>query len=418
MIGFPAVPRQIDRTASLVALLLVATVTEAMFLLLPSFVGALGDVLHLSATRTGLLASADLTGIALTTATAPWWLRRVSWRRTVLASLLAFLLINLLCFAVRSFWPLLCLRVLAGLSAGVAYPIALAGVLDTAHAPRNTGLMMSLQVVFGAAGVYAIDAVRLAWRLDAFYAFLCGGLLIALFVSARWYPDDPGDRPPAGQIVWRVLAGRAGLVAAGTGLYFLMIGAVWGYLEGIARGAGLSLEQTGTALSGGLLVSLLGSGAAAWRGLRFGRARPLMVSALVQVISLALLTRLSHFSDPVIAFCMINAVFQIMWSYVVSYFIITFNDVDATGRFVAVYGTASHMALAVGPYVGGLLIVDRSYTPLLWFGVIAVSACYACFLAAIGLGRAAHDAPRTASPTACQPRHERVCGKRLSHRSP
>jgi predicted MFS family arabinose efflux permease len=65
------------------------------------------------------------------------------------------------------------------------------------------------------------------------------------------------------------------------------------------------------------------------------------------------------------------------------------NDVDATGRFVAVYGTASHMALAVGPHVGGLLIVHRSYTPLLWFGVIVVSACYECFLAAIGLGRAA-----------------------------
>ena len=119
---------------------------------------------------------------------------------------------------------------------------------------------MSLQVVFGAAGVYAIDAVPLTWRLDAFYAFLCGGLLIALFVSARWYPDDPEDRPPAAQIAWRVLAGRGTLVVAGTGLYFLMIGAVWGYLEGIARAAGLSLEQTGTALSGGLVVSLLGSG--------------------------------------------------------------------------------------------------------------------------------------------------------------
>jgi predicted MFS family arabinose efflux permease len=123
-----------------------------------------------------------------------------------------------------------------------------------------------------------------------------------------------------------------------------------------------------------------------------------MVSALVQVISLALLTRLSHYADPVAAFFVINAVFQIVWSYVVSYFIITFNDVDVTGRFVAVYGTASHMALAVGPYVGGSLIVDRSFTPLLWFGVIAVSTCYACFLAAIGLGRAARDTPRTAPP--------------------
>ena len=383
----PAAERLIDRPASLVALLLVATVTEAMFLLLPSFVGALGDVLHLSEAHTGLLGSADLTGIALTTATAPWWLRRVSWRPVVLASLAAFLGVNLICFAVRSFWPLLCLRLLAGLSAGVAYPIALAGVLDTTKADRNTGLMISLQVVFGAAGVYAIDAVRLDWRLNAFYTFLAGWLLVSLLVSALWYPEDPGDRPPRASIAWRALAGRGALVAAGTALYFLMIGAVWGYLEGIARGAGLSLEQTGTALSTGLVVSLLGSGATAWLGLRFGVARPLIVSALTQVISLALLTRLGHYGDPVTAFFVINAVFQIAWSYVVGYFIIIFNDVDASGRFVAVYGTASHMTLAIGPYVGALLIVNSSHTVLLWFGIIAVSACYACFLGAIWLGR-------------------------------
>ncbi len=394
----PQKERAIDSTAALMALLLVGTVTEAMFLLLPSFVGALGDVLHLSTTRTGLLASADLSGIALMTATAPWWLRRVSWRPTVLASLAAFLLTNMVCFAVHSFWPLLCLRLLAGLTAGVAYPIALAGVLDTRRADRNTGLLISLQVIFGAAGVYAIDAVRLAWRLDAFYVFLSGWLLITFLVSARWYPADPSDRPPNGPMAWRSLVGRGSLVVAGTGLYFLMIGAVWGYLEGIAREAGMSLEQTGTALSVGLVVSLLGSGAAAWLGLRFGRARPLILSAVVQVISLGLLTRLSHYADPVTAFFVINAVFQIMWSYIVPYFIIIFNDVDASGRFVAVYGTASHLTLAVGPYVGGLLIANRPYSPLLWFGIIAVSACYVCFLAAIGLDRAARGTSEIIAP--------------------
>jgi DHA1 family inner membrane transport protein len=393
----PRGERAIDRPAALVALLLVATVTEAMFMLLPSFVGALGDVLNLSASRTGLLGSADLAGIALATGTAPWWLRRVPWRGTVLASLTAFLSVNLACFGVGSFWPLLCLRLLAGLSAGVAYPIALAGILDTTRADRNTGLMVSLQVIFGAVGVYAIDAVRLDWRLDAFYVFLSVWLLIALLISARWYPDNPGDRPPVSPIAWRALASRGILVTVGTGLYFLMIGAVWGYLEGIAREAGLSLEQTGRALSTGLVVSLLGSGTATWLGLRFGRARPLIVSAVVQVASLALLTRLGHYADPVTAFFVINAVFQIVWSYIIAYFIIIFNDVDASGRFVAVYGTASHMTLAVGPYAGALLIVNGHYTPLLWFGVIAVSACYGCFLTAVWLGRTARGRP---NPTA------------------
>jgi len=393
----------IDRPTALGALLLVATVTEAMFLLLPSFVGALGDDLHLSTTRTGVLASADLTGIALATATAPWWLRRVSWRQTVLASLSTFLLTNLVCVGVHSFWPLLGLRVFAGLSAGVAFPIALAGIVDTARADRNTGLMVSLQVVFGAVGVYVIDEVRVAWRLDALYAFLTVWLVAALLASARWYPENPGDRPTDDPIAWRSLAGRGSLVAAGAGLYFLMIGAVWGYLEGIAREAGLSLEQTGTALGAGYAVSLLGSGAAAWFGLRFGRSRPLIVSAFVQVTSLALLTRLGHYADPVVAFYVINAVFQIVWSFVIAYFIIIFNDVDASGRFVAVYGTATHLTLAVGPYIGALLIVGSHYTPLLWFGIIAVSACYACFLAAVWLGRAVCRPPVTVPATIRNP---------------
>jgi predicted MFS family arabinose efflux permease len=390
--------RPIDRPGALAALLVVATVTEAMFMLLPSFVGALGDVLHLSANRTGLLGSADLAGIALATGTAPWWLRRVPWRGAVLASLAAFLLVNVVCFGVASFWPLLCLRVLAGLTAGVAYPIALAGILDTTRSDRNTGLMVSSQVIFGAVGVYAIDAVRMDLRLDAFYLFLSVWLVVALLLSIRWYPENPGDRQAGAPIAWRLLAGRGVLVAAGTGLYFLMIGAVWGYLEGIAREAGLSLEQTGTALSTGLVVSLAGSGAATWLGLRFGRARPLIISAVVQVVSLAMLTRLGHYADPVTAFFIINSVFQIVWSYVIAYFIIVFNDVDASGRFVAVYGTASHLTLAIGPYVGALLIVNGHFTPLLWFGVVSVSGCYLCFLGAVWLGRGTSTAAsRTAA---------------------
>jgi predicted MFS family arabinose efflux permease len=110
------------------------------------------------------------------------------------------------------------------------------------------------------------------------------------------------------------------------------------------------------------------------------------------------LTRLGHYADPVAAFYVINAVFQIVWSYVIAYFIIIFNDVDASGRFVAVYGTATHLTLAVGPYIGALLIDGSHYTPLLWFGIVAVSACYACFLAAIWLGRAAPRPPHSTTP--------------------
>src|ERR1700694_4978837 len=92
--------REIDRPWTVFTLLVVASVTEAMFLLLPSFVGASEDVLHFSPEHTGLLGSADLAGIALATATGPWWLRRVSWRRIVLISLGTFFIVKGVCFGI------------------------------------------------------------------------------------------------------------------------------------------------------------------------------------------------------------------------------------------------------------------------------------------------------------------------------
>ncbi len=391
--------REIDRPAAVLALLLVSSVTEAMFLILPSFVGAIGDVLHLSPARTGLLGSADLAGIAVSTATGPWWVRRVSWRGAIGLSLGAFFVLNAVCLGVTGFLPLLTLRILAGVVAGTAFVVSLAGIVDTRRVDRNTGLMVCMQVVFAALGVYAVDTVPIAWRLNAVYAYILIWLIPTLVLCWWRFPHDPGDRPQTGALDWRQLAGPGTAAVLGAGLYFLMIGAVWGYLEGVAREAGLGLEQTGEALSVGLLVSLVGSAAATLTGTRFGRAWPLIVTAVFQIGSLFLLTRLGRYTNTVLAFYVINAVFQIFWSYVIAYFIIIFNDVDASGRFVALYGTATHLTLAIGPYVGAVLISSGHHAPLLWFGIITVALCYACCLAAVALGRARGIAGRAAVTT-------------------
>jgi MFS transporter, DHA1 family, inner membrane transport protein len=377
--------REIDRPWTVLTLLVVASVTEAMFLLLPSFVGALDDVLHFTPERTGLLGSADLAGIALATATGPWWLRRVSWRRVVLISLAAFLVINGLCFGVISFPILLSLRALAGIAAGIAYVVALAGIVDTRQVARNTALLVFLQVVFAAVGVYALDAVRITWRLDAVYIYILAWTIPTLALCWRCFPDNPGDRIQAGGVNWRRVAAPGAAVLIGTALYFLMIGGVWGYLEGIARAAGLSLSETGAALSIGLVISLVGPAVAAWLGLRLGRTLPLMITALVQVASLYFLIQLKYFSDVAVAFFIVNTIFQLFWNYIIAYFIIIFNDIDVSGRFVALYGMASHLTLAIGPYLGAFLIRDGGYAALLWFGIGAVVFCFGSFLLSVRL---------------------------------
>ena len=77
------------------ALIVGATVTEAMLLLLPIYIGALNDLLALSATEIGLIGSADLAGIALSVTTAMVWLRKYPWRSTVLWALTLFFATNI-----------------------------------------------------------------------------------------------------------------------------------------------------------------------------------------------------------------------------------------------------------------------------------------------------------------------------------
>ena len=385
----PAETRPIDRAGSLWTLLIATSINEAMLLILPSFVGALSDDLKLSADRIGLLASADLIGIAVSTATGPLWLRRLSWRRIGIGALIAYFLLNAACLGQKDYSLLMTLRFLAGLVAGVGYTVGLAGVMDTKRPDRSAGLLLVVEVIFSAMGLYVIDVVPVPWRLDAVYLFILAWLVPCIVIAWRHYPDDPGGRVQATALRWRSIALRGSAVVAGAGIYFLMIGGVWGYLEGIAREAGLTLAQTGQALSLGLLISLAGAGAAAFLGLRLGRAVPLIVSAVVQVISLYLLTQLSHFSNAIVAFYVINAVFQIMWSYIIPYFMIMFDEVEPTGRFVSMYGMVTHLTLAIGPYMGAFFIVNGHHGALLWLGIPLVVLCYAAFLLAVWLGRRA-----------------------------
>ena len=381
------VARPIDRPLSIWTLLLATSINEAMLLILPSFVGALGDDLKLSPERIGLLASADLIGIALSTATGPMWLRRVSWRRTGVGALVLFAVFNAACFGVTGFTPLLILRFITGLIAGVGYTIGLAGVMDTSRADRNAGLLLVVQVIFSALGLYALDAVPVPWRLNSVYVFILIWTIPCALLAWRHYPDDPGERVQSVALDWKPIALRGSAVIAGAGIYFLMIGGVWGYLEGIAREAGLSLVQTGQALSVGLAVSLVGAGVAASVGLRFGRALPLVVSAVVQIASLYMLTRLRQFGDVVLAFYVINAVFQVMWSYIIPYFMVMFAEVEPTGRFVSMYGMSTHLTLAIGPYVGAFFVAHGRHEPLLWMGMALIVLCYGAFLWAVWLGR-------------------------------
>ena len=375
--------RAIDGHVTILAMVLVTTVTEAMLLLLPIYIGAIVDFLPLDASQVGLLGSADLVGVALGATSGLFWLRKVDWRKTVLAALLVFSIANLCSLGVTAFMPLGSLRLLAGLAAGAAYAVALAGLCDTSHQARNTALMVCGQVIFGAVGIYLLPLVPDALRLDGVYYYMLAWTAITLAVVWIAFPDNPASETVSEPVSLSGY-GLPGLLAfGGTGFYFLTIGAVWGYLERIALEAGMTLAEVGATLSLGYIISLAGSFGAAWMGTRYGRAWHMIVIGAVQLFMLFLFTRLDHYDDALGAFLVINAIFQFFWSFIIAYQVVIFNDADHDGRFIPLYGTAMHIALAIGPFAGAFMIDGDSYRPILWFGMVTLSACYLMFLGSI-----------------------------------
>lgn len=382
--------REIDRSGSILAMLLVATVTEAMLLLLPIYVGAVTDRFVFTQSQVGLLGSADLVGIAASTLSATWWLRRVPWRESILALLGAFFFANLVSILLDAFELLMITRVFAGLAGGAAYAIALAGICDTVKSDRNAALMVCGQVLFGAAGSFILPLLSANWQLAAVFVYMNLWICVALLVAYLAFPDEPGRRTNHIGTVWWSGAVRKSMVILGTAAYFLTIGMVWAYLERVARAAGMSSHEVAASLGIGYLISLLGSLSAAWLGCRLGRALPMLVAGSLQVAMLILFSNLEMFGNVPRAFFLINIVFQFFWSYIIAYQIIIYSDTDESGRFVATYGTSMHLALAIGPYAGSRLIRAQDYTPVLDAGVLTLAVCYTCFLAAIYMNKRAH----------------------------
>jgi MFS transporter, UMF2 family, putative MFS family transporter protein len=371
--------------------ILACTASESAYAVLPIFVDTLALRLHLSDFELGLLASADLAGVAISSASAMWWLRRVPWRKSLNVAFSVMLMTNLISVFTTDVSALLAVRIVAGLAAGVALSIGLGALAALPHTARNSALVVFSQTAYGAIGIYLLPLIPESSRLAGVYIFILLTAGPASLLCARFFPENGPKTTTAGAVASRIPLVPAFLAVIGTLLYFLMGGAVWGYLAEIAQELGLTLRQTSAALSTGLLVALIGSLTAAKLSLRWGTAIPVLLAAVVQIAALWGIHASRSFTAVTFVFFLFNFMFQFAWNFVVGYFVTIFASLDSRGRFVSLFGSAMHAGLAAGPLVGALWIgSEGSHLKALNFGLCALAGCYAAILGAIAFRPKVH----------------------------
>lgn len=346
-------------SATAIAVALCLSVTGVlMFKVLPLMVGAAAESFRFGSQALGLIASADLAGITLASALAPFWARRIDWRLGAVIALSLVIAGNVASAFIDELNLLLATRALTGIGEGMASSLALVILSDTRNPDRGFALAIAAPIFVGLLAFQLLPPLVTRFGYPGVVltlaAMATGFLLLTPLLPRRGRPavaDIANGPTRAGAAPW-VIAGLAGTL-----LYHIGLGAVWAFVERMGRAAGLSAADVGDALGVAVVFGLAGSLIATAVGARYGRLWPLALAVLGQCGALLLLGGAMSGTDLTTA----TALFQMLWLMSVPYQIAVIASADATGRFFVLALACQAAGVTIGPTLAGHLIEGNDY---------------------------------------------------------
>lgn len=373
-----------NRRPAIAAALGISTIGAIFYNLLPLFVGAAQDYLHLGDRQVGFLGAAFFAGFNLVTLSAFFWIRRFNWRRICLAAIPLAALALLAAPWLPGYGMLLALVAIAGGAFSAFYGVGTTALGDTREPARWYGFKIALEGLFGALLLYLIPALVLErWGLNGLMATMA--LLTLLFLPlVRWLPTqsckDGADAADSG--VARLGAAHGCSIAAGLLallLFFTGASAAWAFVERIGNSGGHSGVAVGTVLACTLVFATLGSLLEAWMSDRFGYLRPFAGAVVCFLFALYLLLRADSLPLYACGACLVAFAFGLAVPVLIS---ITAH-LDSDGRFIVLTVPALGLGAMFGPGIAGMLTGGVSFVPVLWFA--GTSAVIALLLSAVAL---------------------------------
>lgn len=331
----------------------------AAIILMPMLVGGVIDDFGFTEQQAGYIASLEGMGLVLASLAAALWIRKVSWTIMLACAFIALALLNVLSAHLNEFFPLSAVRFFAGFAAGSIFAITVAALGDNRQPDQAFGIA---QVVQGAMMFFAFAGaphILARWSVSGLYYLLAAASVLMLFTLIR-YPcagaqkniaeNVSGTRPAHSGLLW------IGLLASF--LFFCNVFGFWTYIGRVGQAAGLSLESIGLALGLSQFAAILGAGAAAIASDRYGRAAPLVLALMGQVLVLWLLV--GQFAS--ITFFLGAGLFQALFMLANSYQLGVIAKMDNHGNFLVLATAFQGLGAAIGPGIAASLIDQNDYS--------------------------------------------------------
>jgi len=364
----------VNAPSAIASAVIINSVGGVFYNVMPTFLGSLAESLGLNEQQLGFIASAFLLGVMILSTSGIFWMRRFSWRQSLMVAFVLTTCAYVSCLVTNSFTSIVIFMFIAGCANGVFYSTGLLSISDTSKTERNFGFIIVGGVLLAAVGLYAFPIVNRQWGFEG----VIGTLIVItslVMIVLPWFPDHgakgtetKGGRAPGP--VYPVFIGIGAMC-----VLYLGLSGVWAFIGRIADTVRIDPADAGTALAIGMALGAVGAFLASMIGNRFGSAKPMWLGTACIIIGIAFLVNLKSLFIYAIAVLLI----QSGWNFALPFQLGAISKSDKSGRFIPLIATAMGGGATMGPGLAGAVILGKGYGSLCLISIAIISTSLAAF---------------------------------------
>ncbi|WP_426357465.1 MFS transporter [Pseudocolwellia sp. HL-MZ19] len=341
----------INSVKSIMAILVLSVIGPCMFILQPGYVQGLIQYMGYTDGQAGLIASAEMFGVALTAIGVNFILNKVNWRILIFVFLVLAGAGNFLSILMNDATSLMVMRFITGLGSGgiMVFSFTMMGL--TERADRNMGLMVVALLVYGALGLLVMPTVFGLVGVEGllvFFGFFClSGLLIV-----KNLPCSHQDHEEVAANQKTYPRSTKLITLMGVLCYNIAIGLVWVYIFVVGVDAGISEQVVANGLTASQFFGILGASMAILFEGRYGRFLPLSIGVIGGAAGIGLLIGVPSAISFIVGVCVFNA----LWNLTLPYLMALLSDFDNRGGMVTLGITLQFVGFAIGPALATSLL--------------------------------------------------------------
>ncbi len=340
----------------IIAIVLATILANAAAIILPVFLPVLAHSRGLTEAQAGLFAFAVYGGIgigSMACAMLPRVVERLNWRWTAVLGLIAVISASLAMAAVQGVFALYVLAVVSGIGAGLVNAV-LCAICAEGDGARLIAAFLAAQIGFGAAAVALVSPiVDHHGEAGAFLTLAALGaaalLLCPLLPTGSLAQSSPEHSVSPGS---DRISGMGWAVVVGLLLYFVASGASYGFLGYMGMAWGGKPAAVASAISGIMIIGMIGTLVVMLVGSRFGYVWPLAILMIANLVALVLFIEVR----PVAAFLPIGGLLYFSMNTGPAYLFDVLTDVDGSTGAAMMLGASQFGGFAIGPAIAGYLV--------------------------------------------------------------